>query len=994
MTTPHAWRIAFLRYFPGSDASKLSRNDTRTSSDDRESFLIEKRVFARLTIDASWRSEYILRTQLLRSLGRGRPGQIQLSGLGQYESSRWDLGGSGAGQITYNPGLLISVNRIDASFGASNNKRPPRFIFGADDVGCAMLSGPHKKINHWGLSDPKVFLRFATLFPGEAEYGLGDGHIVGLPNSMDVSHHHGMVYIEGLPGGDIYFRSPKEERGRHLRAIPLLSLPHLGIPRLLSDDETPCSVWIAKTARIPDLTDGLVGILSGSSSGIVSCYSLGAETPHGRRLGRGQVTARWALSPGVPIVAIAADNDYSDIRSLVGRIWAVVINALGEVFYLDKIPHCRTVGRERKLNALDWEELAWETGRTVRWELIELTHRVAVNDPFKKSDRDGSYSPRSSWNGTDLSEEQIRAETHEIEDFIRCKPEHFRQACDGWDMRRKLEVDFAGGDDKGTGEAIFVVNCGLDDGQTASIKKYTRCWMKQESIELQLCGSLAQPSASLPESDGSLPSKSQTTSDNESIPMHSARQSSIQHETTAPVFPTPVRAVEEWRASTLSFGGIKGAQITAIAVDMSTTSGLMVLEDPWIHLTNSTSKTSTPVLSTVEYAGKRGLLSEIPGQRARLLAAGTKLGAVLVWNMRAPLSKSMGLTNTVKPVRIIHTDSPQISSLALSSLYLVHGGNDGLVQAWDPLVSSTQPIRTLTSRISSRARRRIMQAAQGVEVNLNILAAGAICLDPDPTMLRGMVSIGGMIRYWCYSSSDINHARSSRRRPRWFDRESNQGSEKFGPASRNRLKAYIEDEKLDREVDEQIRCREQDRLAERFGLGLLGPGAGEDEILAYATILSEESAISDDLKRSTSDTDSDSRSDSTMVGMSSPLDTVKPEYEDEKLNVDIAEAIRLSLKEPDHPSAESSIDIPIKYVKRRGGKASTGRLSSGSPPMPAVASSQTNCLEVDDLRYALQLSLADENPPTEVEQDFPSLPKSGSPSPPGGPSQKGKRRSS
>src|SRR5205809_7094949 len=144
---------------------------------------------------------------------------------------------------------------------------------------------------------------------------------------------------------------------------------------------------------------------------------------------------------------------------------------------------------------------------------------------------------------------------------------------------------------------------------------------------------------------------------------------------------------------------------------------------------------------------------EIPGHRGRYLAIGTTTGIVCLWDMRGNISPDPDTIGTITPVRIIYTDSPQISCLALTSLYLVHGGNDGLVQAWDPLASAIQPIRTLNSRFSSRARRRLLQTEVPTRgVNVNQFAAGTVCLDPDPTVLRGVVSLGARLRYWSYSS--------------------------------------------------------------------------------------------------------------------------------------------------------------------------------------------------------------------------------------------------
>ena len=188
--------------------------------------------------------------------------------------------------------------------------------------------------------------------------------------------------------------------------------------------------------------------------------------------------------------------------------------------------------------------------------------------------------------------------------------------------------------------------------------------------------------------------------------------------------------------------------------------------------------------------------SEIPGHRGRFLAIGTTAGIVCLWDMRGNVSPDPDAINVVTPIRMIYTDSPQISSLALTSLYLVHGGNDGLVQAWDPLASTTQPIRTLNSRFSSRARRRLVQAQASVQgVGNNYYAASTIVLDPDPTALRGMVSLGTHLRYWSYSSTSADAYKSTKRRQ--LNRRSERGSngaandQKFSHTGRGALKDYI-----------------------------------------------------------------------------------------------------------------------------------------------------------------------------------------------------------
>ena len=443
VTTPHAWRIAFSRFFPGTEALN-ALDDMTQALEDEDLHKLERRSFTRLTGLASWRSEYILRTELIRSLTRGRPADPPAPGVSA--SSRSNAGQSNSAQITYNSNLVTTVNHIHGTFDATRHKNSPRFLLGADDVGSACWSDPKTgRVDQWGFADPLSFVQFADRFPGDELYGLGTGDIVGAPNVMDVSQPYGMVYGEGLPGGVLYYRAIEERRGRTLTWEWQSSNPNKGIPSLWGT-ETICSVWVAKSVNIPDASQGLIGILSGSSNGIISAFSLGTNNLQDRRLERGEMTARWVLSPGVPIIAIVVDDDFSPKRKSLNRIWAVALNALGETFYLREFPTRPLLGRGRKLTELRLEELAWESGRTVTWTLVEPSRRTAKPDPYGKADVDGSYTPRGSWNGMGLSKEQVAAETKEIEMFIRKMPKDFRSLCEGWDMQRRLEVDFAAGD--------------------------------------------------------------------------------------------------------------------------------------------------------------------------------------------------------------------------------------------------------------------------------------------------------------------------------------------------------------------------------------------------------------------------------------------------------------------------------------------------------------------------------------------------------------------
>ena len=974
VTTPHAWQVAFARYFLGPQ----SLDDAAFRSALEESGTVvrsEKRRFARLTALASWRSEYILRTRLLRSLARGKPVQISST------PSRASQMQTAPPTITYDVRTFTIINHLHGTFGSGLNKRVPRFIHGADDVGMVTSSDPTTaKVDPWGQSDPNFYGQFSERFPGVAEWGLGSGEVVGRPNVMDVSQPYGMIYGQGCPEGSCYYRSLEEMRGRFVAEPNDFTMPEAGIPKLGIDGGAICSVWIAKSNAIPSLSEGLIGMMMGSAAGVVTACSIGTDGLHASRVQRGELTARWVLSPGIPIIAISVDENYSLKRHAQNRIWAVALNALGEIFYLTKFPTRSQAPKGHVDEHIEY--LAWLTGRSVYWSLVEPSRRTARPDPYSDAKIDGSYSPRTSWDGMCLSKDQIAAEIREIQQYLRKPPKEFRKSCLGWDMRRRLEVDFAGDDRNYAGEAVIVFECGLEEGDVADCKRFTR-WKSNEKDKST--GTSTRITTPQPSQVTSLFGGSGTGTPDPARAPPRARSSSY-----TSIASSPERAclVEEWRCSKLTFGGFKGTQVTVSTLDISTFATLTMSEDPALGFSTA-STASSPYASPMSVASQPASPSDIPGQRARFVAAGTKTGVVILWDIRSPVSRSSEYTNDIDPVRIVYTESPEISCLALTSLHLVVGGNDGLVQVWDPLASSMLPIRTLNSRHSSRARRRLVQAQASVQgVGINMFAAGAICLDPDPTVLRGAVSLGNQLRYWSYSSSAADQYKSSKRRLRRSERGSNNTGDRFSGTGRTNLKDYIANEKFELEREKQERRKQAERMAGRFGTELLS----EEEALAYAAMLSQESMEAEEKRRQ--EGECSAVSSETVTPEPSVVDPSSSSIlkDDQELSADIAEAIRLSLNDfPEsgmYDSASSpltSFNIPIKYAK--GKKSSPSRSKTNTPKKGKASAGSSNQNELSDLEFAMQLSLAEETSRKETEDAFPPL----SPTPRGG-GGKGKGR--
>ncbi|KXX83325.1 F-box/WD repeat-containing protein pof10 [Madurella mycetomatis] len=976
VTTPYAWRAAFLRYFAGHDALAASKKLSQHGREVESSDVIrsEARYFTRLTALASWRSEYLLRTRLLRSLVRGKPGSIGAS-------TRSSQSGKKANAVlTYNSKLPWMISTVHADF--SGGKKGPRVIHGTADLGVATVSDPTTgRVEKWGLDDPFSFQQLDEVFPDLDFWGIGEGPAA-LPNVMDVSQPYGLVGGEGFPGGRVYFKATGQLRGRYLRYDNLLTDTMPEIPKIPELTEAISSVWIAKSSNVMTMTQSMVGIMAGSTLGVVTSYALGHESA-GPRYGDGDMTARWVLSPGVPIIDIKVDDQYCRRRKALGRVWAVALNALGEVYYLTEVPTSALKGKAENI-----VRDAWHAGRATYWELIESTRRTAQPDEFDKNAVHGTYSPRSSADSMGLSREQIAAEAREIEEFFRLPPAHFRKACQGWDMLRKLEVDFAAGDENGAGEAIFVITHGHEDGERASVRRFVKGGTSAETPNRS--GALTPVAHPAVGGSSIFGGKAAAEVSEAAVQagMDGIRETSLASGLSTPRLESmPARVdIEEWRCSECLLKRNPNTSITASAIDMSTFAVMAAFEDP-LHSGSQVTLASPPSTPTSKHA-----TGEIPGRRARFLAIGTNAGSIIVWNMRDTASP------VVNPVRVIQTESPEVTSLAVSALYLVHGGSDSLVQAWDPLASSLEPIRTLNAKSSGRIPRHILNANPALQ-HASYFAVRAIFLDPDPTVLRGILAFGTFLRFWTYSST--NQAPGRKRRLRHSDIHGRLASRRHGGA----VSSYIAAEEAELRHEQEHRSREINHLRKRFGVGF--GELTEEEAIQYAQMISEESFLLDEQRRLSA---SDTGSGADAASSTGSLDTITPEPSvsengatgpsvsvlppvteegtDDDYEAQIQRAIRLSLMEGvsgagESPNANRSGEYEFQIVTRsKDGKGKgKGRSSSKSPSESASIATPAHValgreagyeagsvepladlgVDVDDdLALALRLSLEEE----------------------------------
>lgn len=960
VTTPHAWQLAFQRFFPGQEGCERFRAATwdQDSSDHAGS---EAWHFTRLTEFASWRSEYLLRTRLLRSLARGKPSTAS-GGIGA--SSRTSQSAKKASAVlTYNSKLPSMVTHLHAFFPTSG-KKSPRVIHAATDLCVASASDPTTgKTEKWGLDDPFTFPQLEEVIPSILPYGIGEGPAA-VPNVMGVSQQYGVVGGQGFPGGRVFFRPGNEFRGKYLGQEPGLVEAHPDIPKIPELSEGISALWIAQSPAVPSVTQLMVGIMTGSTLGVVTTYALGSD-PAGPRYASGGITARWVVSPGVPIVGLRVDDSYSSKRKMYGRVWAVALNALGEVYYLTQPP----IPPVNKIKTDESVRLAWISGRTTYWQLVEDTRRQARPDESGKNAVRGAYSPRSPANSMNLNKEQIIAEAREIERFLRYKPSHFRKVCHGWDMRRKLEVDFASDAGTGAGENIFVIDCGID-GKVAKITRLCRTvvGLSPASDNEQAATSTAVETSTVVSSifgGGGTGTCSAASASDGSLGLNVRSD-----------------ALDEWRMTPLISKDLDGAQITASGLDGSMFATTPSFEDP----VRERSDTSTPGTPTAQSS------IDTPGRRARFIGMGTNTGKIILWNTR-----STHRSDGIQPTRLIQTDSPEISCLALSALYLVHGGSDGLVQAWDPLASTLDPIRTLNSRSPGRLPRHLLSVNPALRGG-NFSAVGAIFLDPDPTILRGIVAFGSSVRYWSYSSSSQPTGR--KRRLRHSDYHGQAASRRHGGG----FQGFIDAETEELRNEQNIKAREQARLRSRFGVGL--SDLTEEEAMRYAEMMSQESFV--DEQRRTSASDTGSAADFDTTSNTGSFDTVTPEpsitstsppvagssasvpiaaNDEGDYELQIQTALRLSLLEaggdggqwPQGNSSSGDFEISADSSVQRGNQPGSGHAYTVQYNRSNDSKETSFDAEDDDLRRALELSLAEEESRREwhatpaMEDEFPAL---------------------
>lgn len=618
---------------------------------------------------------------------------------------------------------------------------------------------------------------------------------------MDLSDELGWCIGETVPGGRVYIE-PKFLATTPIRGVFLPPID-LGYPK--EADAYISSIWIAKkkSKGVFETSNWKCGLLVGESMGRVTMYPLPTTVEQRDNSNLWADAANsWIVSPGVPILSIKVDENYSVRRQRRYKqrkegMVVVVVNALGEVWYL------------RDLEG--------------PWRLVEQTRRTV-----KYMD--------------DTDSKEVETERG----CMRLEWERVEMLWNGWGMDYFIEVDFAGGNiilgKKGRRyvDPVMGETDRMDDGDVGG--GWVKCFhlaakidMELEKLEGDVVMDIVYPPLQSKTNARSTKGSNFGGSESLEFPENDLIDDAALDFTTTETLPDE----DTWTGKQLSFShdqiSQKAIEISAFSIDKSNFSTLSAGEDPHVN----------------------GKVHDLPGLNARLFAVGTATGSIFVWNIRSPVHTGI----IEQPLRIIHTESPIITTLGLTSLYLIHGGNDGLVQCWDPLASTLEPIRTIHSRFSTRARRRMAQAElnrQNLAGGDNQYAARAVQLDPDPTVLRGVIALGTYVRYWSFAG-DVSSAINGKRKKKLGRRAGVGGGVASSPGRgrlEGNLRGEISSEIIALEKEKARKKKEEDRLREMFGVPGFGFGElSEEEMILYARMLSEEafdkekSALGSELER-------------------------------------------------------------------------------------------------------------------------------------------------
>jgi hypothetical protein len=693
-----------------------------------------------------WRKEFIQRTCLLRSFGKLK---VQLPGI----TNKHPIG---AILITYAARAgPSSISHMAATFG-QNAVRCVHASLEAQILTASNATTGMLYLSFQSLLNPCTNTRVAGKIEKRPSQQDTFAWFANMPNLrelrdnhpdfeiandmnvncvMDVSEEMGWIMGENSLEGRCYVHP-------HPSPYVTQDAMFIGPGNNLQHGFRPAvtAVWIAKkrSGGVYDTTGAAVIIAN--SRGVVRVFTIIFQL--GRRI-LSEIQS-YCVCPGVPILQIKVDEDFTPSRVKQKKPWVAMINAVGEVYYLLEVP---------------------SLAKSDCWRLITSTSRA----------------PTAYYNAEfpDLTEKpapgQVIQQNPNLHDMDYSK---IKNLWDRFRMDWFVEVDWAG-------DNIITGVTGSESYWHGTLVQPANIEMRRYHRLERTCRVPSEPTTGDSIIDGVLDSSPADIAD-----------------------PTAnIKFEDEWTPVNLGIHDPLFTRITAHSLDNS-------------NIARVSSECET-----------------LPGENSQLFAIGTNTGSIFVFNIRPTL----GTASIHYPIRTIHTLSPQITTLAISSLVVVHGGDDGLVQAWNVLGSSEFPVRTLHSGFSARTRHRIGQTG-AVSTN-NQYAARCLAIDPDASRLRGVVALGTRIRSWSFSATVCGLSGKGRRKKNGGggnhagDNPRNATSHRSKDAAREVIQA----DELALQLERDRQYRKAILLEKRYGIGSGSGALNDEEMLAYASMISAES---------------------------------------------------------------------------------------------------------------------------------------------------------
>lgn len=237
----------------------------------------------------------------------------------------------------------------------------------------------------------------------------------------------------------------------------------------------------------------------------------------------------------------------------------------------------------------------------------------------------------------------------------------------------------------------------------------------------------------------------------------------------------------------------------------------------------------------------------IPGNGCRYIACATNTNLVYVWLLQGEPDHS---TSLIKPLRVFDSpfhvghpnmpDIPSITSIALNAVVLLVGSYNGVTVAYDLL--SGDFLRVVSSRFSKKALN-----LRNPDTNaLGLLPTTHLEVDADPGNPHGVIVVGSAVQYFDLGV-DLDKSNVKKKgikklkRPAFMSGRTSTLTDTTRGEIEDEIRTDLELMKL--EEDEEF--LETRREARESNPRYFSNGLSEEEQLAYAMMISQETAHAD-----------------------------------------------------------------------------------------------------------------------------------------------------